>query len=193
MDKQRVYNTIEHYKGMTPEWYEVAVFQPCKDLCETLKENITKHLYEMNYPLDTFFIRARAKELSSCIDKLTRRQKEVIESKRNVEPRMLGLHEFIPDLAGLRIVVSSELEDDCYIIQEDVLNYLKSVGYNYLETRSKDYIKNPKPSGYKGLHTYPFMGNVTESSFEIQFMTERMHEFTEAQHQEYKNESQKRI
>ena len=81
-------------------------------------------------------IRSRVKELDSIILKLEKNHWPItIES----------VEENLQDVAGVRVVCSF-VDDiyriaDCFLAQEDVTLI-----------KRKDYIKNPKPSGYRSLH-----------------------------------------
>ena len=65
--------------------------------------------------------------------------------KKNIPITMEGIEEGIRDIAGVRVICSFP-EDiymlaDCLLKQDDVVLVVR-----------KDYIKNPKPSGYRSLH-----------------------------------------
>ena len=65
--------------------------------------------------------------------------------KKNIPITMEGIEEGIRDIAGVRVICSFP-EDiymlaDCLLKQDDVVL-----------VERKDYIKNPKPSGYRSLH-----------------------------------------
>ena len=81
-------------------------------------------------------IKSRVKELESIIRKL---------EKRNLPIEIESVEENLKDVAGVRVVCSF-IDDiyrieECFLAQEDV---------TLIER--KDYIKNPKPSGYRSLH-----------------------------------------
>ena len=75
----------------------------------------------------------------------------------------------IYDIAAIRILVESVSE--CYL----ALGVIHS-SYTPVDGRFKDYIANPKPNGYKSLHTTVYIDN---EFFEIQIRTHAMHEFAE--------------
>merc|ERR1719197_651076 len=52
----------------------------------------------------------------------------------------------IYDVCALRVIVSTE--EECYQVLEQVHDLWAAVG-----TKTKDYIKSPKPNGYQSLHT----------------------------------------
>ncbi len=81
-------------------------------------------------------IKSRVKTVESITEKLTRRGYEVsIESAER----------FLNDIAGIRVVCS--FNSDIYTIY-DLLR--KQSDIHIIEV--KDYIKNPKPNGYRSLH-----------------------------------------
>lgn len=81
-------------------------------------------------------IRTRLKSPESLAGKLQR---------KNIPPTLEAIEENIYDIAGIRVVCSF-IEDiytlaDCILDQDDITL-----------VRKKDYIANPKPNGYRGLH-----------------------------------------
>lgn len=99
---------------------------------ENLKDNII-HLIDRN-PIH--LILTRIKTPKSIIDKLTRLGCELsIESAR----------ENLTDIAGIRVICS--YIDDIYLIA-DLLTSQDDIEV----IRTSDYIKNPKPNGYRSLH-----------------------------------------
>jgi len=86
----------------------------------------------------------------------------------------------IHDLVAVRVVVKDV--EDCYaalgIIHQE---------WHPVPNRIKDYIAQPKPNGYRSLHTTVFCGDGETAEFQIR--TEEMHEFAEygiAAHWRYK-------
>ena len=81
-------------------------------------------------------IKSRVKELDSIIRKL---------EKNHLPITIEAVQENLKDVAGVRVVCSFVDDiyriEECFLAQEDVT----------LVTR-KDYISNPKPSGYRSLH-----------------------------------------
>lgn len=81
-------------------------------------------------------IKTRLKSVSSIIEKLNR---------RGIQPSIENIENELFDIAGIRVICS--FPDDVYTIaaallqQDDVKLILM-----------KDYIKNPKPNGYRSLH-----------------------------------------
>ena len=89
-------------------------------------------------------------------------------------------YEGIPDMAGMRIIVDTV--EQCYLV-EDIL---KNIWAEQTDERN-DYIKTPKPSGYKSIHN---IFNVSpKMNLEVQIRTHQMHEeneFGNASHFFYK-------
>src|SRR6266536_1382400 len=87
----------------------------------------------------------------------------------------------IHDLIAFRILVDST--PDCYV----VLGHVHSL-WKPKEGRIKDFIANPKPNGYRALHTTVFC--LDDQLVEIQIRTHEMHEMAEygvAMHWYYKD------
>lgn len=90
-------------------------------------------IYDGN-PIES--IKTRVKDYDSIIRKLIRKKLPVT---------LESIEENIHDIAGVRVICS--FEDDIYrlakcLLQQDDVTLI----------RQKDYIKNPKPSGYRSLH-----------------------------------------
>lgn len=102
---------------------------------------------------------------------------------RYADKKRVSVSQAIPmveDKVAFTILVESV--DDCYKTLA-----LINQKYNYLSDRVDDYIKNPKPNGYKSLQTTI---ELTPKNFiEIQIKTPQMHEYNEfgpASHVYYK-------
>lgn len=89
--------------------------------------------YDRN-PIES--IKSRVKSMDSLLKKI--RKKEVPLSLDAIE-------ENIWDIAGIRVICS--FQDDIYLLAECLL---KQDDVKLIEV--KDYIKNPKPNGYRSLH-----------------------------------------
>lgn len=81
-------------------------------------------------------IKSRVKSLDSIIRKL---------HKQNLPIEIGSVEENLTDIAGVRVVCS--FVDDIYKIAD---NFLAQEDITLV--KRKDYIKNPKPSGYRSLH-----------------------------------------
>ena len=120
--------------------------------------------------INCVFIQGRYKALYSLYKKLLTHGSDITK---------------IHDLVALRVVL--ETVSDCYA----VLGYVHQL-WMPLNGRIKDYIANPKPNGYRSIHTTVFGENniITE----LQIRTEEMHEQAEygiAAHWQYKEGGRK--
>ncbi|MDD5309835.1 MAG: hypothetical protein PHU25_21170 [Deltaproteobacteria bacterium] len=109
---------------------------------------------------------------------VTNRIKHTASVHRKMKAKGLS-PEQVQDVIALRIIVPAE--QDCY-------KTLKVVHRIFAPEllRFKDYIVEPKPSGYRSLHT---IVRATEGPvFEVQIRTERMHRQSEGDHVRYKSD-----
>lgn len=117
-------------------------------------------------------IKARIKTTSGIIEKLRR---------KGLDITVANMEQHIRDIAGIRIICS--YIDDIYLLA----NALKSQNDITL-IEEKDYIKNPKPNGYRSLHlivSIPvFFSDKTENIYvEIQIRTIAMDFWASLEHQ----------
>ncbi|MBI5414126.1 bifunctional (p)ppGpp synthetase/guanosine-3',5'-bis(diphosphate) 3'-pyrophosphohydrolase [Candidatus Peregrinibacteria bacterium] len=116
-------------------------------------------------------VQGRMKETYSIFQKLRKKQKSSIE--------------YIYDIFAFRVLLSSIAE--CYTLLGHIHQKWPVIG-----DRFKDYITNPKPNGYRALHTTiraSFENVSEEHPLEIQIKTHEMHrnsEFGSATHWWYK-------
>jgi guanosine-3',5'-bis(diphosphate) 3'-pyrophosphohydrolase len=124
-------------------------------------------------------VSGRVKHLYSFYKKLVR---NVGEGEKDFEALKKAADvSQIHDLIAFRILVDST--PDCYI----ALGHVHSL-WKPKEGRIKDFIANPKPNGYRALHTTVFC--LDEQLVEIQIRTHEMHEMAEygvAMHWYYKD------
>ena len=81
-------------------------------------------------------IKSRLKSAASIFQKLER---------KGLEPTVENIRQQLSDVAGLRVICS--FPDDIYRVA-DLLTHQDDI----VVLREKDYIKNPKPNGYRSLH-----------------------------------------
>lgn len=127
------------------EWLNTN-FKPFKELisyykCAMMeietKFNVLNEELSLKYdynPIET--IKSRIKSIESIIAKM---------KKRNLSPTLETLEMNITDIAGVRIICS--YVSDIYMLADALL---KQDDVKLIEI--KDYIKNPKPNGYRSLH-----------------------------------------
>ncbi|MDO4593861.1 MAG: bifunctional (p)ppGpp synthetase/guanosine-3',5'-bis(diphosphate) 3'-pyrophosphohydrolase [Tissierellia bacterium] len=153
---------------LEPEiYYELAemVNKKRKEREEYIERIIKKLKPRLDEQLKNYSISGRPKSLYSIYKKMY---------KQNIE------FDKIYDLTAVRVIVDTL--SDCYNALGVVHNTWKPIG-----GRIKDYIANPKPNGYKSLHTTVF--GDSGNAFEVQIRTKKMHEEAEygiAAHWKYK-------
>ena len=103
-------------------------------------------------------IKSRVKSLDSIIRKL---------DKLRLPIELESIEGNIKDIAGVRVVCS--FADDIYQIAE---NFLAQEDITLIER--KDYIKNPKPSGYRSLHLIVKIPIYTENGKKDMFVEVQM-------------------
>ncbi len=162
LDKEN-YEKIVHKLKMTKKERDEYLRNFAKPIIERLKE-----MRELNENNINFEVHGRVKHIYSIYNKTLLRGKPIEE---------------LYDLIGLRIILDTEEESYC----EMVMNEIKHI-YPYIPETYKDYIKNPKPNGYKSIHC-AFIGERDEK-VEIQVRTMKMHSVAEkgiAAHYHYKS------
>ncbi len=128
-------------------------YEEQKKYVDRIIKTLEKYLQDTTVNLVT--IQGRAKHYYSLYRKLLRKDMDIDQ---------------IYDLMAIRIIVKGI--DDCY----QTLGYIHQK-WPPLKGRIKDYIAQPKPNGYKSLHTTVFCedGRIVE----FQIRTEKMHEEAE--------------
>ena len=143
------------------------------------KFRVLDHQYSLEYdrnPIED--IKSRVKSWESLIKKV--RRKEIPLTLSSIE-------ENIHDIAGVRVVCS--FPDDIYMLADCLLNQ-----DDITLIEKKDYIKNPKPGGYRSLHLIVqvpiFLQNEKKMvNVEVQFRTIAMDFWASLDHKmRYKKE-----
>ena len=101
------------------------------------KFNVLNEQFSLQYdrnPIES--IKSRIKSTESIIKKVR---------NKNIPLTLDSIENNIRDIAGIRVVCS--FQDDIYLLAECLLNQ-----DDITLIEKKDYIKNPKPSGYRSLH-----------------------------------------
>lgn len=112
-------------------YYQCAIME-----IET-KFKVLNQEYSLQYdknPIES--IKTRVKSYDSLLRKIRR---------KNIPLNLTAIEENIHDIAGVRVICS--FPDDIYELAE---SFLKQDDITFIE--KKDYIQNPKPSGYRSLH-----------------------------------------
>ena len=123
---------------MTEEEYYTFI-QPYEDAKEVLlaRLNVLKHnLYEDLAGQPIHNIQSRIKKKKSLEDKLRKKEKE---------PTVMNAKDYLQDIAGVRVI--------CYFV-DDIYNLVDALKRqaDLIVVRESDYIKEPKPNGYRSYH-----------------------------------------
>jgi len=154
-------------------YYECAIME-----IET-KFRVLNHELSLEYdnnPIES--IETRVKSYDSILKKIRR---------KNIPLNLQAIEENLKDIAGVRVICS--FPDDIYKLAE---SFLKQDDITLIER--KDYIKNPKPSGYRSLHLIVqvpiFLQNEKKMvNVEVQFRTIAMDFWASLDHKmRYKKE-----
>ena len=154
-------------------YYECAIME-----IET-KFRVLNHELSLEYdnnPIES--IKTRVKSYDSILKKIRR---------KNIPLNLQAIEENLKDIAGVRVICS--FPDDIYKLAE---SFLKQDDITLIER--KDYIKNPKPSGYRSLNLIVqvpiFLQNEKKMvNVEVQFRTIAMDFWASLDHKmRYKKE-----
>ena len=174
-------------RGEVQQWVQ-KYFQPYRELmsyyrCAIMevetKFRVLNHELSLEYdnnPIES--IKTRVKSYDSILKKIRR---------KNIPLNLQAIEENLKDIAGVRVICS--FPDDIYKLAE---SFLKQDDITLIER--KDYIKNPKPSGYRSLHLIVqvpiFLQNEKKMvNVEVQFRTIAMDFWASLDHKmRYKKE-----
>ncbi len=102
------------------------------------------------YPMNTFQARLRQKakivDSNALVVQRLKRVPSIIKKLKRDQTKTMSLSQ-MQDIAGCRVVLSN-IEK----VNQLVEIYKKSRGLKHKRIREKDYIKNPKKDGYRGIH-----------------------------------------
>ena len=135
MNKQETELNI--FKQKTEGYITLMTYYRCAMMEIETKLNVLNEEFSLAFernPINS--IQTRLKTLESIMGKLTR---------RNLPVTLSAIEENLSDIAGLRVICS--FPEDVYMLSEALL---KQDDVELIEM--KDYIKNPKPNGYRSLH-----------------------------------------
>ena len=167
-------------KGM--EIQRIMTYYRCAIMEIETKFRVLDAEYSMQHdrnPINS--IKTRLKKIESIVEKLNR---------KNLEISLASIEENIFDVAGIRVICS--FEEDVYTLAEALL-----CQDDVTLIQKKDYIKNPKPNGYRSLHLIVavpiFLGNEKRIMHtEIQLRTIAMDCWASLEHQlRYKKNREK--
>jgi putative GTP pyrophosphokinase len=123
---------------MTDQEYYTFI-QPYEDAKEVLlaRLHVLEHnLYEVSAGQPIHNIQSRIKEKDSIEDKLRKKEKE---------PTVMNAKDYLQDIAGVRVICY--FADDIY----NLVDVMKRQA-DLIVVRECDYIKEPKPNGYRSYH-----------------------------------------
>ena len=148
-------------KNMKPIEKQMSYYQ-CAIMEVETKFKVLNEQYSLEYdrnPIED--IKSRVKSMESLIKKIR---------KKDIPLTLSSIEENIHDIAGVRVICSF-LDDiymlaDCLLSQDDITLLEK-----------KDYIKNPKPGGYRSLHLI-----VSVPTVEVQLRTIAMDFWASLEH-----------
>jgi len=156
------------FKWIDPEEYKrikkiiIKEKKKNKDFINKTKQEIREVLKKNK--LENYKVEGRVKNTYSLYKKLQRKNNDISK---------------VYDILAFRIILNSEI--DCY----RALGIIHALN-KPIPGRIKDYIANPKPNGYKSIHTTVFREKMIT---EFQITTHKMHDFNQyglAAHPKYK-------
>lgn len=128
---------IEEQKKHFTEYNTLMAYYKCAMLEIETKFNVLNEQFSLQYdrnPISS--IKARLKSIDSIKEKL---------QKKELPFTLTSIEENLNDVAGVRVICS--FAHDVYMLAEALL------AQDDIELiEMKDYIKNPKPNGYRSLH-----------------------------------------
>lgn len=119
------------------QYYEfVRPYEDAMQMLLTRLDVLNHNLYGTSDSQPIHYIQDRIKQKKSLEEKLIR---------RGYEPTVDNAKDYLQDIAGVRVI--------CYFV-DDIYNLVKSLKRqtDLIVVREQDYIKNPKPNGYRSYH-----------------------------------------
>lgn len=160
-------------KKKSKEYIKLMSYYKCAMMEFETKFNVLNEEFSLEFdrnPINS--IKSRLKRFESIKDKLER---------RGLPKSLESIEENLNDIAGIRVICS--FPEDVYMLAETLL---KQDDITLIE--EKDYIKNPKPNGYRSLHMIVeipiFLAHEKRRmKVEIQFRTIAMDFWASLEHQ----------
>ncbi len=151
---------------------ELMAYYRCAIMEVETKFNVLNEELSLRYdrnPIES--VKSRLKSPESIVDKAVR---------KNIPLTVEGIEQYMHDIAGLRVICS--FPGDIYMLADALL---RQDDVTLLER--KDYIRNPKPNGYRSLHliieTPIFLHNQTRKmKVEVQLRTISMDWWASLEH-----------
>lgn len=172
MAVNETYEVMKELKGLTEDFRTLMMQYDCAMLeVKTKLEVLNKELALMHSRNPFESIKCRIKSPESILGKLERNG--LSYSVENIEKNL-------NDIAGIRVICS--FPEDIYMLVECLLKQ-----DDIILIEKKDYIKNPKPNGYRSLHLIldiPIFltGEKKHMRVEVQFRTIAMDFWASLEH-----------
>ena len=134
LPKQEIKEWLQEFSA---PFKELIAYYRCAMMEVSTKFNVLSEELSLQYdrnPIET--VKSRIKSIESITDKLLR---------KNLELTVENIENHIYDVAGIRVICA--FPADIYAISDALL---RQDDVRLIEV--KDYIKNPKPNGYRSLH-----------------------------------------
>ncbi|MBQ2956195.1 MAG: GTP pyrophosphokinase family protein [Clostridia bacterium] len=129
--------TLEWMQEKSREFMKIIAYYRCALMEIETKFNVLNQEYSLQHdrnPINS--IKSRIKSIPSIREKLKR---------KDIPATLEAIEENINDVAGIRIICA--FPEDVYTLSEALLKQ-----DDITLIAKKDYIKNPKPNGYRSLH-----------------------------------------
>ena len=129
--------TIDAARPHLEQYNKMMAYYRCAMMEVETKFNVLNEELSLRYdrtPISS--MKSRIKKLISIKEKLER---------KNLPFSFEAMEEHLHDIAGIRVICS--FPEDVYTLAEALLNQ-----DDIVLVEKKDYIKNPKPNGYRSLH-----------------------------------------
>ena len=149
---------------------------------QNLTSPTAPRLFEARHSADARWLNTKAENVAQWFKRCGIRNAAVyhrVKSPQSAAEKARRQHksvEQLNDLYGMRIVVQNEL--DVYRCLSELCNH-----YDIVPGTLKNYITNPKPSGYQSVHV---VARIDDRRIEFQLRTQSMHWAAEQEHEAYK-------
>lgn len=169
--------SLSFYFGMKEEWKTIDSFidERHPNIAETIKKLIEK----VGEAIDT-----KSPDLSDKICDIYGRAKSYFSIYKKTLRKNLEIS-CLHDILGVRVILSDENKDDCYLAMAAIHSFPE---FTIVNQFFKDYISRPKENGYMSIHT---VVRYKEFFIEVQIRTQEMDRVARegnASHWAYKND-----
>ena len=137
-------NAIDKFEYNVMPFKRLMAYYKCAIMEVETKFKVLNQEFSLEYdrnPIET--IKTRLKSPDSIVKKLAK--KDVPLTVESIEKNLNDIEKNLNDIAGVRVICS--FPEDIYVLADCLL---QQDDIKLIEV--KDYIKNPKPNGYRSLH-----------------------------------------